>query len=107
MILIQAPGPSALQLGPVNSCELPKSAPTLVRFRADLKGLAAKANFSRPEAAAYLGVSAQTLASWACNKRVDIPFVKIGRRVQYRRIDLEAFCAANRKGLPTSTGVQQ
>ena len=67
----------------------------------------AKALLSRSEAAAYLGVSAQTLASWACNKRVDIPFVKIGRRVQYRRIDLEAFCATNRKGLPTETAVQQ
>jgi hypothetical protein len=50
---------------------------------------------SREAAASYLGVQPQTLACWASSKRVQIPYVKIGRRVMYRRIDLDAFCAAN------------
>jgi len=55
----------------------------------------AKPLLSRLEAATHLGVSAQTLSAWACNKRVSLPYVKIGRRVMYRHIDLDAFCAAN------------
>lgn len=39
---------------------------------------------SRADAAAYLGVAKQTLAIWACTKRYDLPFVKIGRLVKYR-----------------------
>lgn len=48
---------------------------------------------SREEAANYLGVTPQTLAVWACTKRYDLPFVKIGRLVKYRRADLDAFIA--------------
>ena len=50
---------------------------------------------SRNEAAAYLGVRPQTLASWACNGRYRLPFVRIGRRVMYRLADLEQFIANN------------
>lgn len=48
---------------------------------------------SRREAARLLGVSESTLAGWKCNRRVAIPFIKIGRLVKYRRADLEAFIA--------------
>ena len=58
----------------------------------------AKPMLSRLEAAAHLGVSAQTLSAWASNKRVSLPYVKIGRRVMYRRIDLDTFCAAHLVG---------
>lgn len=44
---------------------------------------------SRPEAARYLGVKPQTLASWASTKRVSIPYLKVGRRVLYRLADLD------------------
>lgn len=50
---------------------------------------------TRQEAAAYLGVKAQTLAAWACTQRYPLPFVKIGRRVMYRIADLDAFVLAN------------
>ena len=53
---------------------------------------------SREDAAKYLGVSAKTLATWASNKRVDLPYLRIGRRVMYRRSDLDAYCAANLVG---------
>jgi len=44
---------------------------------------------SRAEAAAYLGVAASTLAVWACTKRYNLPYIKVGRLVQYRRADLD------------------
>jgi excisionase family DNA binding protein len=53
--------------------------------------------FSRSEAAAYLGVAKQTLAIWACTKRYDLNYVKIGRLVKYRRADLDKFITDNLK----------
>lgn len=50
---------------------------------------------TRSEAAEILGVSPQTLACWACNGRYGLPFVRIGRRVMYRKIDIEAFIQGN------------
>jgi excisionase family DNA binding protein len=50
---------------------------------------------SRKEAATYLGVSEQTLAIWKCTKRYNLPFVKIGRLVKYRRADLDDFIFKN------------
>jgi excisionase family DNA binding protein len=46
---------------------------------------------SRKEAAAYLGVTEQTLAIWKCTKRYALPVVKVGRLVRYKRTDLDAF----------------
>ncbi len=46
---------------------------------------------SRREAAAYLGITERTLAVWACVKRYNLPYVKIGRLVKYRRCDLDSF----------------
>lgn len=50
---------------------------------------------SRREAAAYLGVAEQTLAIWKCTKRQELPYVKIGKLVKYRRSDLDEFIAKN------------
>ena len=52
--------------------------------------------FTRREAAAYLGIREQTLAVWKCTRRYELPFVKIGRLVKYRKIDLDAFIENNR-----------
>lgn len=54
-----------------------------LNFKSDL--------LNRTQAAEYLGVTAATLAVWACTKRYKLPFVKIGRLVKYRRSDLETF----------------
>ena len=43
------------------------------------------------EAAAELSVSKQTLANWRSTGMFDLPFTKIGKRVRYRRSDLEAW----------------
>lgn len=50
---------------------------------------------SREEAAEFLGVRPQTLATWASSRRYVLPFVKIGRRVLYRLSDLNAFIERN------------
>lgn len=50
---------------------------------------------SRKEAAKYLGISEQTLAIWKCTKRYDLPFVKIGRLIKYKKADLDAFIFKN------------
>jgi len=56
---------------------------------------------SRDEAAAFLGLKTQTLASWASSGRYPLPFVKVGRAVRYRLSDLEKFLADR---TVTSTG---
>lgn len=50
---------------------------------------------TRPEAAYFLKVKAQTLAVWACNKRHPLAYIKVGRRVVYRQSDLDAFIESN------------
>lgn len=50
---------------------------------------------TRPEAARYLRIKENTLAVWASTKRYDLPYVKVGRRVMYRRLDLDAFIERN------------
>jgi excisionase family DNA binding protein len=56
----------------------------------------------RPEdAASFLGVKVDTLASWRCTKAHRIPYYKVGRLVYYRRHDLESFldsCVIDRFG---------
>lgn len=43
------------------------------------------------EAATYLGVAPETLNVWRCVKRYDIPYIKVGRLVKYRKSALDAF----------------
>lgn len=43
------------------------------------------------EAAAYLRVKPNTLAIWRSARRYDLPFVKLGRVVRYRKEDLRRF----------------
>ncbi len=44
-------------------------------------------------AAAYLDVSPGTLSVWRSTGRYALPFLKIGRKVRYRRADLDAWMA--------------
>ena len=41
------------------------------------------------EAANLIGVEPRTLEVWRCTKRHQIPYMKVGRLVRYRREDLE------------------
>ena len=45
---------------------------------------------SRVEAARLLGISTATLAVWARNRH-GVPFIRVGKLVKYRQIDLEQY----------------
>lgn len=44
---------------------------------------------SAKEAAQYLCLPETTLANWRSSKRYDLPYIKVGRRVFYRRSDID------------------
>lgn len=46
---------------------------------------------TRKEAAKILRVEPETLATWACLKRYNLPYVKIGSRAMYRKHEVEDF----------------
>jgi excisionase family DNA binding protein len=46
------------------------------------------------QAAECLGMTEATLATWRSTRRRDVPYVKVGRSVRYRRCDLEAWLEA-------------
>lgn len=46
---------------------------------------------NRTQAADYISVKAQTLSVWATTGRYSLPFIKVGRKVFYRREDLDNF----------------
>lgn len=48
---------------------------------------------SRKESAKYLGITVRTLAVWACTKRYNLNYCKMGRLVKYRKSDLDKFIA--------------
>ncbi|MCL6264370.1 helix-turn-helix domain-containing protein [Craterilacuibacter sp. RT1T] len=57
-----------------------------------------KDKYTRPEAAAYLGLSIHTLNDWACTGRYGLRFYRIGRKCVYLKSDLDAFMAARTAG---------
>ncbi len=38
-----------------------------------------------------LGVTEHTLANWRCERRHNLPYVKVGRLVRYREEDVDAY----------------
>jgi len=46
-----------------------------------------------PQAASFLGVAVQTLAVWRSYRRHNLPYVKVGNLVRYRKSDLEKWLA--------------
>lgn len=57
---------------------------------------------SRKAAAEYLQIKEQTLAVWTCTQRYELPIVKIGRLVRYKKSDLDKFIERRTKGLVSS-----
>ena len=47
------------------------------------------------QAADYLCLTEATLTTWRCTKAVRVPFIKLGRSVRYRKVDLDAFIKSN------------
>ena len=65
-----------------------KAATTLVSV---LKNQSTDPLLTPSEAAAYIGVTENTLSVWRCVGRYNIQFVKVGRLVKYRKSALDAF----------------
>jgi len=57
--------------------------------------------YSPEQAAAYLGLSKNTLAVWRCLQRYPLTYIRVGRRIKYRREDLDAFLASRTVGAAT------
>ncbi len=57
------------------------------------------------QAAEFLGTTPGTLAVWRCNRRYDLPYVKVGKSVRYRQADLERF-VESRMVSPVTTDSQ-
>ena len=55
--------------------------------------------FTPYEASEYLGVSQDTLSVWRCVGRYNIPFIKVGRLVKYRKSSLDAFLESRTQGM--------
>jgi excisionase family DNA binding protein len=49
---------------------------------------------SESEAAVYLGLKPGTLSVWRSTKRYDLSYVKVGRLVRYRKVDLDRWLQA-------------
>lgn len=47
--------------------------------------------YDTEQAAEYIDVKPHTLEVWRMNKRMKLPFIRIGRNVRYRRHDLDWF----------------
>ena len=60
---------------------------------------------STAEAAAYLGLADNTMSVWRCTGRYDIPFIKVGRLVKYRRSELDAFLERRTQGQIERPGI--
>ena len=50
---------------------------------------------TRFEAADYLGISESTLANWACTKKYELAYARIGRSVRYKKSTLDDFIQNN------------
>jgi len=53
---------------------------------------------TRREAAEFLGVKPQTLATWHITGKYNLPVVKVGRSVRYRLADLERWLESRTVG---------
>lgn len=54
------------------------------------------AHMTPEQAAAYLGVTAGTLAVWRCTRKHALPYLKVGARVRYRKVDLDTWLEQRR-----------
>jgi hypothetical protein len=62
---------------------------------------------SSKEAARKIKIAPQTLNSWRSSRRVEIPYIKVGRKVLYRQSDISDFLTSSTHGTASQiAGVQ-
>ena len=62
--------------------------------------LVPEALLTTEQAATYLNVAPQTLATWRSTQRLALRFYRIGRAVRYAKADLDTFLLENCAGDP-------
>ncbi len=50
------------------------------------------------QAAEILGIAEGTLTTWRCTRRTELPYLKVGRCVRYKRSDIEVWANFQRRG---------
>ena len=50
------------------------------------------------QAAEYIGVRPHTLSVWRCTRRHGIAYIRVGRLIRYRRLDLDRWLEQRREG---------
>lgn len=82
-----------LSCGRIN--QLQRDPPLKIQSESSLatlfQNLAPDPLYPPPKAATYIGVTEGTLSVWRCNKRYEIPYIKVGRLVRYRKSALDAW----------------
>jgi len=53
------------------------------------------------QVAEMLEVKTHTLAVWRCQKRHDLPYIKVGHKIRYRLRDVEAWLERNTVAVET------
>jgi hypothetical protein len=66
---------------------------TSAKTRSNADQATAKILLDEKQAAAYLDLKPATLSVWRSTGRWDLPFIKMGRYVRYRRSDLDSWIA--------------
>ncbi|WP_079381773.1 helix-turn-helix domain-containing protein [Pseudomonas paraeruginosa] len=64
---------------------------TTVQHLAEVLPLSPSDLLTPDQVAAALGLSHRTLAAWRSSRRNQLPYVKVGSRVRYRRQDVTAW----------------
>lgn len=72
--------------------------------KVDVVFSAAPELFDTEPAANYLGIKGHTLEVWRTTGRYGLPFVRVGRRVKYRRADLDRFLESRTVGAAAAGG---
>lgn len=65
--------------------------------RIDLDELPASTLLNEKQTGLVLNTPPATLNMWRCQKRVDLPFIKLGRQVRYQVGDIREFLQRNRQ----------
>jgi excisionase family DNA binding protein len=67
---------------------------TIIQAAVPTPSLVRRELLDEKAAAELLDIAPGTLSVWRSTGRYRIPFIKVGRRVRYRRADLEAWLAS-------------
>jgi hypothetical protein len=69
----------------------------MVTIVIDIETLPPSALLNEKQVAEVLGVPPGTLNMWRCQRRVPLPWIKLGKQVRYRVSDIKTFLEDNRQ----------